>query len=344
MPNEPTSLNVEIEECPIWTDFPAKREKVEDDRLTVLSHRAGGRYRISPDAIKSLAQLNRRNGRIKDTLTTWLVDQRRYGIACPEVTSEVVAYAAGRRMLSIIERADRLLTHLADQAYELGWRIEFTETSPQVRKALGYDAETLPDSKTNFANLLAYAATESDDWDAVKRLLDYLVRRSWVELVADQVQQQGIHTYEVTVEGYAKVEEITGAMVSDQVFVAMWFDPSMDEAYEKGIEPAIKAAGFSAKVINRDPTVDKIDDAIIAEIRRSKFIVADFTQGVDGARGGVYFEAGFAKGLSIPVIFVCRSDMVDKLHFDTRQYNHIVWSDPDNLRQQLRERIQARIT
>lgn len=38
---------------------------------------------------------------------------------------------------------------------------------------------------------------------------------------------------------------------------------------------------------------NKIDDEIIGEIRRSAFIVADFT----GHRGGVYFEAGFAMGL-----------------------------------------------
>ena len=43
---------------------------------------------------------------------------------------------------------------------------------------------------------------------------------------------------------------------------------------------------------------NKIDDEIVAEIRRSKFIIADFSHGSDGARGGVYFEAGFAHGLS----------------------------------------------
>jgi nucleoside 2-deoxyribosyltransferase len=38
---------------------------------------------------------------------------------------------------------------------------------------------------------------------------------------------------------------------------------------------------------------DDINFAILAEIRRAQFIVADIT----GARGGVYFEAGFAKAL-----------------------------------------------
>ena len=95
--------------------------------------------------------------------------------------------------------------------------------------------------------------------------------------------------------------------------------------------------------IDRDPSVDKIDDAIIAEIKRSRFLIADFTHGEDGARGGVYYEAGYAHGLGIPVIFTCRKDKINELHFDTRQYAHIVWDSPEELRTLLRDRILARI-
>ena len=59
------------------------------------------------------------------------------------------------------------------------------------------------------------------------------------------------------------------------------------------------------------------------------------------ARGGVYFEAGFALGLGLQVIWVCRQDQVELMHFDTRQYNHIAWSDPDDLYKRLKNRIVA---
>ena len=59
---------------------------------------------------------------------------------------------------------------------------------------------------------------------------------------------------------------------------------------------------------------------------------------------GFIFEAGLAMGLGIPVIFTCRHDMLDKLHFDTRQYNHIVWTGPEDLNERLRLRIEGRIT
>ena len=90
--------------------------------------------------------------------------------------------------------------------------------------------------------------------------------------------------------------------------------------------------------------MDKIDDEIFAEIRRSRFLVADMTQGNDGARGGVYFEAGFAQGSgSFQYLYACRKDRIKHLAFDTRQFYHIVWDTPDELRKQLATRIRARV-
>ena len=40
-----------------------------------------------------------------------------------------------------------------------------------------------------------------------------------------------------------------------QGFVAMWFDESMDEVYERGIKPAIEAAGYEARRINQQEFV-----------------------------------------------------------------------------------------
>ena len=130
---------------------------------------------------------------------------------------------------------------------------------------------------------------------------------------------------------------------SSQAFVAMWFDDSMKAMREEGVETAITNAGYQPMVINQKEHIGKIDDEIIAEIRRSRFIVADFTHGCDGARGSVYYEAGFAHGLNIPVIFTCRKDALKKIHFDTRQYPHIVWETPEELREKLAKRIGAAI-
>ena len=117
----------------------------------------------------------------------------------------------------------------------------------------------------------------------------------------------------------------------------------MKQVYERGIAPAVCGAGYRPHIINRDPEVDKVDDAIIAAIRRAKFVVADCTHGDDGARGSVYYEIGFAHGLGKEVIFTCRKDLIDGIHFDIRQHFQIGWMEPEELIRPLRDRIIARV-
>lgn len=144
----------------------------------------------------------------------------------------------------------------------------------------------------------------------------------------------------ITAKGWRKLYELQSQNVtSNQVFIAMWFDSSMDSASE-AIHEAISNCGFDPKRIDIVQHNNKICDQIIAEIKQSKFLVSDFT----GHRGGVYYEAGYAHGMGIPVIFTCREDDIDKLHFDTRQFNHIVWTDEEDLKTKLINRIKATVS
>ena len=106
----------------------------------------------------------------------------------------------------------------------------------------------------------------------------------------------------------------------------MWFDNSMKAIWNDAISPAILAAGYEPKRIDEHPHNNRIDDEIIALIRRSRFVVADFT----GQRGGVYFEAGFALGMNLPVIWTVKKSALAEVHFDNRQYNFVTWEE-DNL-------------
>ena len=186
----------------------------------------------------------------------------------------------------------------------------------------------------------AMAISESVGVDEVPFLLDYLEEVGWIK--ADRRNDQ-TRRCTVKVAGHRRIAEQEVNPRSDQVFVAMWFDPTMDEARDKGILPAILNTGYRPLVISEKPDVDKIDDEIIGEIRRSRFIVADFTHGDKGARGGVYYEAGFALGLGLQVIRSCKKDMIERneLHFDVRQHHHIVWEMADELRVGLEARIRA---
>ncbi|MCY2930541.1 MAG: hypothetical protein NTV86_13790 [Planctomycetota bacterium] len=161
-------------------------------------------------------------------------------------------------------------------------------------------------------------------------------------------------------KGWEKVESLNSiARESKQGFVAMWFSPEMEGFFNQGIVPGVNDAGFECKRIDGVEHINKICDEIVAEIRKSRFVVADFTAGCCKncpgcehnqscpdkvrARGGVYFEAGLALGLGIPVIWTIRKDQIDQVHFDTRQYNHIVYETPEELRERLKNRIAATI-
>ena len=117
----------------------------------------------------------------------------------------------------------------------------------------------------------------------------------------------------------------------------MWFHKDLEDAWENGLKVALQQTGYDPIRIDRTEHNEKIDDRIIAEVRKSGLLVADFT----GQRGGVYFEAGFAMGLGIPVIWTCKDTDIGNLHFDTRQYNHIAWKDVDDLKDRLINRIEA---
>jgi len=145
-------------------------------------------------------------------------------------------------------------------------------------------------------------------------------------------------TVRIRIDGWQRVDQLQSTRGrADRAFVAMWFHDSLKPAYLEGIEPALRATGYDPIRIDLVSHTERIDDKILAEIRRSGLLVADFT----GQRQGVYFEAGFALGLSIPVIWCCRKDAMAETHFDTRQYNHIVWTDPKDLNEKLEARIRA---
>lgn len=123
------------------------------------------------------------------------------------------------------------------------------------------------------------------------------------------------------------------------VFVAMSFDSEMIQIYNNWIEPAIKESGFEPYIVlDQHPESDvTINDAILAGIKKAKFTIADFTH----HKSGVYFEAGYALGRGQKVIYTCQEDHIGTAHFDTRNYQHLVWKDGADLKRKLMDKIEV---
>jgi hypothetical protein len=315
--------------CVIW-GVPAEYTRTTFDGFEIDSPRAGGRYRITGTAATTLQNRFGTNDAAKIKLSRLIYDSR----SLPEpilLTTELIEKIVARPPVRPMEKADRLLRFIA-------------ERSPALNVAgLRWGKEI-----DNSGRAMALAAAELKTSGELEAVLEYLERKGFCSTKIDTAQGAGFVW--LTLEGAEHVADLsTSREESDRAFVAMWFSNETQSAFEFGIQPAIRDLGYQPVRIDQKEHNNKIDDEIIAEIRRARFVVADFTCGFasDGsksvaiARGGVYFEAGFAIGLDIPVIWCCREDLIGHVHFDTRQYNHVTWKDPDDLRKKLQNRIGA---
>jgi hypothetical protein len=224
------------------------------------------------------------------------------------------------RTLTVGEKAEKILLLLAQKFPKLG---EITDLSG------GGGFEFLAVGRLVDFNELQFFLR-----DYLYAEMGFLLRHELVTDLGDDSR------YSISPKGWAYLESLRHGNPDSQIgFIAMWFDQSMNETW-KAIDAGIQAAGYEPLRIDQKQHNNKIDDEIVAAIRRSKFVVADFTN----QRGGVYFEAGFAKGLNLEVVWLCRNDDLKEVHFDTRQYNFIVWEADKltELSKNLKDRIEAK--
>lgn len=188
------------------------------------------------------------------------------------------------------------------------------------------------------------------------------------ENILKELKQQGYIHYvdssttwlvSLTAGGLKYAKSLFNCSTSQQVFVAMWFDNETKDLWNK-IKKSIEGnpnedknspnygANYKALRIDEKEHTNFIPSEIISEIKRSKFMIADLT----GYRGGVYYEAGYAEGLGIPVILTCNNDWFEDkkdndqiikngVHFDLKQKNILLWKN-DNLTE-FQRKLVARI-
>lgn len=268
---------------------------------TKVSCRRCGQYALTSIASKILGQLDHLEA-VK--ISGWLRENQG-----ATISHEAIPFLKNLRMPTLGQKAEKILRYLA---------AEFPIPGDQ---AIVREWEELKG-----------VAWIVDDKEVRFLMNDYLF------IETGFLNESGM---QISPKGWAHVDSLRQGNSASQVgFIAMWFDKSVDQTW-MAIEEAIRNSGYEPLRIDSKEHNNKIDDEIVAGIRRSKFLVADFTN----HRGGVYFEAGLAMGLGLPVIWLCRKDDLEKTHFDTRQYNHIPWEADklDELSKALKNRIEATI-
>lgn len=169
----------------------------------------------------------------------------------------------------------------------------------------------------------------SRDIDTIKSTISYLASHDYIDL---EIKQQAYKT-RIRPEGIAFIKGYVGD--SNKGFVAMKFGTSpewkdkfekihpegernLDTFYNDTIKNAIENAGFVPVRIDEVSHNKKIDDEILVQIRKSKFVVCDLTY----ANYGAYYEAGFAQGLGKEVFFICEKSYFESKppHFDINHH------------------------
>lgn len=133
----------------------------------------------------------------------------------------------------------------------------------------------------------------------------------------------------------------------NQIFVAMLFSSETDRIYENALKPVIQSLNYSAMRIDEKQFNGSIIAEITTEIADSLALIADLT----GNRGGVYYEAGVARGLQlcnhpIKLVFVCLKEFFnsERVHFDVQGDNIILYENEDDLKSKLTARLQTVLT
>lgn len=230
-----------------------------------------------------------------------------------------------------------------------------------------YDYPKTPEEKMNylFKNLYDMQNYEGDvfyiknlynnDWrklffkniDEMQFYLSTLKERGMIDLY----NQVGDHSYQrckINYNGLMYAIELASAgRESKNCFVAMSFDVEDRVIYEKGIMPILDEMGYNAiKIDNEHFESDRtINDAMIAAIKKSKFVIADFTK----QKRNVYYESGYAAGREMKVIYTCKEEYFNgtnsekKSAFDTNHYPHIIWNNIEDLKRQLKNKIEVYI-
>jgi len=345
-----------MDECPICNSPLIGYDDYYEDSIIINCYRCGD-FKITEDAIKFKCR-NLKDKQIA-SISGWIRENQNVTIS-PKLFDNVLT---NLKLPTLEHRATNLLKSFTDPYDLIGGsnvinfdNLERIITRIELNEQKEYDVKIL-------AKELKYmAVTWSYD---IKELIfiykDYLMNEMKYLKGFDKDFCQ------IAPAGWAYLESLRQPNPdSKKAFVAMWFTDEMKDICESSIKKAAEeAGGYRAAPINEKDYNGDIDDAIIGEIRNSKFVIADFT----GNRGGVYFEASFAYGLNIPIIYTCREDWFNKfvkqaikikdsngkendselnifsqIHFDINHHNFIIWKNGEDLYEQLVKRIKATIT
>jgi Zn ribbon nucleic-acid-binding protein len=299
-----SKMGNEQNKCPICSGNSIVNETSEGNIIKVECPRCGI-YELTKDALLKY-QKNDLGDKIL-SLSYWIRQHQSkdkpVAIDLTKMRSLLVPFETPKPL----EQAQKLLLHLGNQAIK--------------------PSDSVDCSLTEVISIIGAIDTED-----VKFNLDFLKRRGLVFVNNPSTNRQLVDenfknfSASLSHEGWDRYYELQRSNKDSRLaFMAMQFNNDILQNIFNGvIIPSVKETGFEIRKLDDVKRAGLIDDKLRVEIRRSKFVLADLTD----ENRGAYWEAGFAEGLGIPVIYLCEEEKFEKEkpHFDTNHYLIVKWS------------------
>jgi hypothetical protein len=143
-----------------------------------------------------------------------------------------------------------------------------------------------------------------------------------------------------SVDELRRVAKIVDKNATDFVFVVMSFsgNPILETYYEEGVSKVITEIGLRPVRIDKEQFDGSITEQIKQNLENARLVIVDTTED----RPNCYFEAGYAVAKQKQIIWIRLNAPPYSgadLHFDIKDYPHILYKTASDLRKQLGEKI-----
>jgi hypothetical protein len=184
----------------------------------------------------------------------------------------------------------------------------------------------MPPPSENIYGLLGVKVGVSQEWD-LGYILDELESQNLLR------RKSNPPSVSLTLAGWQRYEDLLRSVKdSRKAFVAMEFpDESKSRDYffqtrllDEFLVPAVRKTGYElGNALRTDPKAGNLHARLEVEIRAARFVVAELSHHNNGA----YWEAGFARGLGKPVIYMFNKKIADseRPHFDVGSDLYVRW-------------------
>lgn len=166
---------------------------------------------------------------------------------------------------------------------------------------------------------------------SVQRIFEYLVSKELLR--AHETHNSRYFKLELTLAGWNRLEELQQVNKESKLaFMAMKFDDEQKQFIKDKLKPIVKETGFDLLLLTDINSKENlIDNKLRVAIRQSRFLICDLTH----CNAGAYWEAGYAEGLKLPVIYICEKSAFDaddkskRPHFDVNHQEIFQWDKND---------------